>query len=283
MTNGTPTGPPALFDRALRRARLARAAASGAAVDFLLARAADDLADRLALVSRRFARALDLGTPGPHVADALRAGGRVEAIERIASFDAPPADAGADLVVSALALQDADDLPGALALARRALKPDGLMLACLVGGESLKELRHALAAAEAELRGGASPRVHPFADLRDLGALMQRAGFALPVVDLERIVVRYPDLAALMRDLRGMGATNSLLARSRKPVGRAFFARAQTVYAEAFADADGRLPATLDLIWLSGWAPDPSQPKPLKPGAATMRLEDALKPPGEPA
>ena len=287
----TPSAP-ALFDRTLRLARLARAARSGAPADFLLARVADDLVERLGLVARRFERALDLNTPGPHLADAIRASGRVDSLLRIAPLAEvagageaivaeggrwPVEDGAADLAVSALAFQDEDDLPGLLARTRRALKPDGLLLACLVGGESLKELRHSLAAAESETRGGAAPRVHPFVDLRDLGALLQRAGFAMPVVDLERIVVRYRDLAALMADLRGMGAANSLFARSRRPVPRAFFARAQAIYAETFADPGGRLPATFDLVWLSGWAPHPGQRKPLKPGSATMRLEDALK------
>jgi len=181
-----------------------------------------------------------------------------------------------DLAVSALSLQWVNDLPGTLAQIRRALKPDGLFLAALIGGETLGELRESLAVAESEIAGGASPRVSPFVDVRTLGSLLQRADFALPVTDVERMTVRYPTVRALMRDLRRMAAANALAERSRKPLKRAVLARAEEIYAERFADPDGRLRATFDVMWLSAWAPHDSQQKPLKPGSAKMRLADAL-------
>ena len=188
----------------------------------------------------------------------------------------PFADGSLDLVASALSLQFVNDLPGALIQIRRALKPDGLLLAALIGGDSLRELRDAFAAAESEVEGGISPRVAPFADVRDLGALLQRAGFALPVVDADRLTVRYPSAFALMRDLRHMGATNVLRERRRSSLKRATLERMAQIYAERFADADGRLRATFEIVWLSGWAPHESQQKPLRPGSATHRLADAL-------
>jgi SAM-dependent methyltransferase len=181
-----------------------------------------------------------------------------------------------DLVVSLLSLQAVNDLPGALIQIRRALKPDGLFIACLLGGASLTELRQVFMQAEAEIEGGASPRVAPFADVRDLGALLQRAGFALPVTDSEALRVRYPDPIALMADLRAMGLTNPLVDRRRAGLRRATLRRATELYAEHFADPDGRLPATFELVWLSGWAPHESQQKPLRPGSAKLRLADAL-------
>jgi SAM-dependent methyltransferase len=188
----------------------------------------------------------------------------------------PFADGSLDLVTSALTLQFVNDLPGTLIQIRRALKPDGLLLAAVVGGESLAELREAIAAAESEIEGGISPRVAPFADVQELGALMQRAGFALPVIDNERLVVRYDSVFALMRDLRRMGATNVLHERRRKPLKRATLRRMTEIYAERFSDADGRLRASFEIVWLSGWAPHESQQRPLKPGSATQRLADAL-------
>jgi hypothetical protein len=178
--------------------------------------------------------------------------------------------------VSALTLQYVNDLPGVLVQIRCALKPDGLFLAALIGGESLTELRQSFAQAESEIEGGLSPRVAPFADVRDLGALLQRAGFALPVVDSERLTVRYDTVFDLMRDLRRMGAANALTERRRAPLRRATLLRMAEIYAERFADADKRLRATFEIVWLSGWAPDPSQQKPLKPGSARTRLADAL-------
>ena len=182
-----------------------------------------------------------------------------------------------DLAVSALAFQFVNDLPGVLAQIRRALKPDGLLLAAMIGGETLTELRQSFAAAEAESEGGVSPRVAPFADLRDIGALLQRAGLALPVTDVDRVVVRYDNAFALMNDLRRMGATNILFERRRKPTRRATMLRMAQIYAERFADPDGRIRATFDIVWLSAWAPHASQHKPLRPGSATASLEEAVK------
>jgi SAM-dependent methyltransferase len=188
----------------------------------------------------------------------------------------PVADASLDLVVSALTLQFVNDLPGTLIQIRRALKPDGLLLAAMIGGESLSELREAFAEAESDIEGGVSPRVSPFADLRDLGGLLQRAGFALPVIDSDRVMVRYDSPIALMRDLRAMGAANVLTERRRTPLRRSTLHRMLEVYADRFADADGRLRATFEIVWLTGWAPHESQQKPLKPGSAAQRLADVL-------
>jgi len=279
---------PIIFDRQLLRARRARAAALGPST-FLLDRVAEDVADRLAAVLRRFDCALDLGTPTDAVRRALAASGKVGAIvsASVSAGGAGPAvaadeealpfrDASLDLVVSALALQFVNDLPGALVQIRRALKPDGLLLAALAGGDTLTELRQAFAAAEAEVEGGISPRVAPFADLRDLGALLQRAGFALPVADVERLTLRYASPLALMHDLRRMGATNALAERRRKPLRRATLLRMTEIYGERFADPDGRIRATFEIVWLSGWAPHESQQQPLAPGSAQRRLADAL-------
>ena len=283
---------PLIFDRALIRARRRRAAAMEPAT-FLIDHIAGDLADRVALVLRRFALALDLGTPTEAVCAALARLGSVGTIVAaapqpdiaarragpliVADEEALPfADGTFDLVVSALALQLVNDLPGTLVQIRRALKPDGLFLAALLGGETLNELRQSFAAAESEVEGGVSPRVAPFADLRDLGALLQRAGLALPVADADRLVVRYESAFALMHDLRRMGATNALVDRRRTPLRRATVMRMAEIYAQRFADADGRLRATFEIVWLSGWAPHPDQQQPLKPGTAKARLADAL-------
>jgi SAM-dependent methyltransferase len=182
-----------------------------------------------------------------------------------------------DLALSVLAFQFVNDLPGVLAQVRRALRPDGLLLAAMVGGDTLTELRQSFAAAEAECEGGVSPRVAPFADLRDVGGLLQRAGFALPVTDVDRVVVRYADVFGLMQDIRRMGATNMLVERRRAPTRRATMLRMAEIYGERFADADGRIRATFDIIWLSGWAPHESQQKPLRPGSAKASLEAAVK------
>lgn len=294
----TPTAPPQIFDRALLARRLARAgkeAVGRRPADFLLARAVEDLTSRLATILRPFPRVLDLATPTPLLARALAKTDRQadRQVTRAAPLpeaalpgldtlvcDAetlPFAPASFDLAVSALALHFVNDLPGTLIQIRRALAPDGLFLACLIGGQTLTELRGALAAAEEEILGGASPRVAPFADMRDLGALLQRAGFALPVTDTEAVTVRYGNLFALMADLRAMGSTNVLTQRLRRPTRRALFLRAAEIYAERYADPDGRLRATFEFVWLSGWAPHESQQKPLQPGSAKMRLADALK------
>lgn len=280
------------FDRrllALRRARALRERRDGS--DFLLQLVARDIEDRLAVTTRRFETALDLGGHAGAVRDALERSGRVD---RIVQADLllpdtagrkpdlvvddeilPFADGSLDLVVSALSLQWANDLPGALIQIRRALKPDGLFLGALVGGETLWELRDALLTAEAEVTGGASPRVAPFTDTREAGGLLQRAGFALPVSDQDRFTVRYDSALHLMRDLRAMGATNVLTERGR-PATRELFARAAAIYAERHSDPDGRVRATFQILSVSGWAPHESQQQPLRPGSAKTRLADAL-------
>jgi SAM-dependent methyltransferase len=282
---------PSIFDRQLLRKRRLRAVGLGPET-FLLERVAEDFAERLAVVMRAFDRVVDLGTP----ADALRrALSRLENIGTVIAAEPqadrsdaraarvvadeealPFADASLDLVVSALALQFVNDLPGTLIQIRRALKPDGLFMAALLGGDTLTELRQAFAAAESEIEGGLSPRVAPFADLRELGALIQRTGFALPVIDSDRITVRYASAFALMHDLRRMGATNVLIERRRAPLRRATLLRMAQIYAERFADPDGRLRATFEIVWLSGWRPHESQQQPLKPGSAQQRLAAAL-------
>jgi len=282
---------PQIFDRSLLRARQTRARALGPAT-FLLDRVAGELGGRLSAVLRRFDIGVDLGTPTDVVRRALAASGKVGTIIA-AEFGAttldrsflraaadeellPFADGSLDLVTSALALQFVNDLPGTLIQIRRALKPDGLLLAALVGGDSLAELREAIAAAESEIEEGVSPHIAPFADVRELGALLQRAGFALPVIDNERLIVRYDSVLALMHDLRRMGATNVLHERRRKPLKRTTLERMADIYSRRFSDADGRLRASFEIIWLSAWAPHESQQKPLKPGSAAQRLADAL-------
>jgi SAM-dependent methyltransferase len=274
-----PNTAPILFDRALLRARQKRAERQGAAT-FLLDRVAEDMAERLHAVLRAFADGADIGTSGDQVRSALA--GRVG---RLAHIDVPDleteplplAPQSIDLAVSALALQFVNDLPGVLAQIRRALKPDGLLLAAITGGDTLTELRQSFAAAEAELEGGVSPRVAPSADLRDIGALLQRVGFALPVTDVDRVVARYDSAFALMLDLRRMGSTNVLVERRRVPTRRATLLRMAQIYAERFADPDGRIRATFDVIWLSGWAPHESQQQPLQPGSAKASLAEAVK------
>jgi SAM-dependent methyltransferase len=185
-------------------------------------------------------------------------------------------DASVDLVVSGLSLHLVNDLPGALVQLRRAMTPDGLFLAALLGGETLKELREAWLIAEDEIMGGASPRVAPFADVRAMGALLQRAGFALPVADVDTVRVTYETPLALMRELRAMGASNMLVARRRVPVTRGLLLRAAQIYQERFSQADGRIFATFEIVTLTAWTPHESQPKPLQPGSAKRRLADAL-------
>jgi SAM-dependent methyltransferase len=273
-----PNAAPILFDRALLRARQLRTLRSGAAT-FLLDRVTEDMAERLHAVLREFKSAADIGTAGDQVCNVVA--GRVGQFAHIDLPDVesepiPLAPESLDLAVSGLAFQFVNDLPGVLAQIRRALKPDGLLLAAMIGGDTLTELRQAFAAAEAELESGVSPRVAPFADLRDIGALLQRAGFALPVVDSDKVIVRYRSVFDLMHDLRRMGAANILRERRRKPLRRATLARMAEIYARRFADVDGRLRATFEIVWLSGWAPHESQQKPLKPGSAAQRLADAL-------
>jgi SAM-dependent methyltransferase len=290
--SSTPT--PAIIDRDLLRARRRRALALGPAT-FLLDRVAEDLADRLTTVLRSFEYALDLGTPTDALRRRLTASGKVGTIIAANALVGAGAEAGAaglaiaadeevlplragalDLVASGLALHFVNDLPGTLVQIRRALRPDGLFVAALLGGDTLTELRAAFAAAEAEIEDGISPRVLPFADLRELGSLLQRAGFALPVTDVDRLTVRYASPLALMHDLRRMGATNPLVDRSRRPLRRATLARMLEIYAQRFGDPDGRIRATFEIVYLTGWAPHESQQQPLAPGSARTRLADAL-------
>ncbi|MGO8916378.1 MAG: methyltransferase domain-containing protein [Stellaceae bacterium] len=283
-----------VFDRRALRRHRSRAARDPGSADFLVVEAAERLADRLQdVVARRFPLALDLGCRHGVLARCLAGRGGIETlIHADTAWDfacrAPPpalvAEAEAlpfkpaafDLVLSNLELHWTNDLPGALLQLRQALKPDGLLLASLFGGETLAELRRALMEAELAEEGGVSPRVSPFADLRDLGQLLQRAGFALPVVDSDTIEVTYADALALMRDLRAMGESNAVAERRRSFTRRATLARAAQLYRELFARPDGRLPARFEIITLTAWAPHASQPLPLRPGSARARLAAAL-------
>jgi SAM-dependent methyltransferase len=273
------TTAPILFDRALLQARQSRALKQGPTA-FLLDRVAEDMEERLHAVLRDFADVADIWTPGAVLRQPSR--DRFKSIAQLGLHDVdretlPFQPESLDLAVSGLAFQFVNDLPGVLAQIRRALKPDGLLLAAMIGGDTLTELRQSFATAEAECEGGASPRVAPFADLRDVGALLQRAGFALPVTDVDRVVVRYDSAFALMQDIRRMGATNILVERRRTPTRRATMLRMAQIYVERFADPDRRIRATFDVIWLSGWAPHESQQKPLKPGSAKASLAEAVK------
>jgi len=275
----SPNTAPKLFDRALLRMRQSRALKQERAT-FLLDRVTEDMEERLHAVLREFADVADVWTPGTALRTPSR--DRFKSVTQIGLDDSeqetlPLQPESLDLVVSGLAFQFVNDLPGVLTQIRRALRPDGLLLAAMIGGDTLTELRQSFAAAEAELEGGVSPRVAPFADLRDVGALLQRAGFALPVTDVDRIVARYDSAFALMADLRRMGATNILVERRRTPTRRATMLRMAQIYGERFADPDGRIRATFDVVWLSGWAPHESQQQPLQPGSAKASLADAVR------
>jgi SAM-dependent methyltransferase len=277
MTEGHPV--PRLIDRAALRARQVRALRVGPAT-FLLDRTVEDLQERLQAVLRDFKDVADIWTPGGLFRASVP--DRFSSVSHLGILDRDDetlelAPQSVDLALSALALQFANDLPGVLTQIRRVLRPDGLFLAALLGGDTLTELRQSFAAAEVEREGGLSPRVLPFADLRDLGALLQRAGFALPVADVDRVVVRYSDAFALMQDLRRMGATNVLTERRRTMLRRSTLLRMVQIYGERFADSDGRVRATFDIVWLSGWAPHASQQQPLQPGSAKASLAEAVR------
>jgi len=303
--------PPRIFDRDLHARRLTRAASRFSTVDFLKRRAADDLVERLEPINRRFEVAADLGARGgardgafaraladSPVADRIgllvqsdlaaamltgASGPRLVADEERLPFAA----GRLDLVVSSLALHWVNDLVGALIQIRLALAPDGLFIGAMLGGSTLSELRGALLTAEAELRGGAGPRVSPFADAADGAALLQRAGFALPVIDTDVVTVRYEHPLRLLADLRAMGETSALVERPTVPLGRAVLSRACQLYQERHAGPDGRVPATFEILTMTGWAPHPDQQRPLRPGSAKARLADALgaveRPAGEKA
>lgn len=280
-----------VFDRRQHLRNRARAVAGFAGHDFLFREIAGRLDERLLDVDRRFACALAIGGRGPLPVAPDGARGRVDRLvtmDPVAGFARPLpsvvadeewlpfAEASFDLVISVLSLHWVNDLPGALIQIRRALKPDGLFVAAMFGGRTLSELRQAMMAAEMEVEDGLSPRVSPFADVRDGGALLQRAGFALPVADSDMLTVTYETPFRLFEDLRGMGEQNAVAERRRTSLRRETLMRAVTKYVEAEAGDDGRVPATFEVIWLTGWAPDPSQQKPLRPGSAASRLADAL-------
>ena len=281
-----------LFDRRAWRLHRERAARCGC-VDFLHVEVADRIVDRLGDVGRQFRTVLDLGA---HHGALSRALAHRPGIERIVAVEPaiiltrrtsaipiaadpellPFHDASFDLAVSVLALHWVADLPGTLIQLRRTLKPDGLFVGAMLGGATLTELRAALIESELIEEGGASPRVSPTADLGDAAALLQRAGFAMPVADADTITVTYPDALALMHDLRAMGETNALSARRRTSLRRSTLARAVALYGERFGLPGGRIPASFEILFLTGWAPDASQPQPLRPGSAAHRLADAL-------
>lgn len=283
---------PVVFDRNLLRRRRDRAASHIGDFDFLLRDVAERLSERIDVIKKEFPVILDLGGHGV-MAERLRsrAGTQFVVTSDLSRDMAAQAEtavvadeeflpfrpASLDAVISNLSLHWVNDLPGALVQIRHALKPDGLFLAAVLGGESLKELRESLMTAELSVTGGASPRVSPFIDLRDMGALLQRGGFALPVVDSDIITVDYSNALKLMQDLRGMGASNATFNRLMKPTRRGVIMEAARVYHEKFADREGRVPATFQIIYAIGWSPHDSQQKPMKPGMAKVKLADALK------
>ncbi len=288
--------PPLIFDRPLHARRLARAASRFSTADFLKVRAAADLVERLEAINRRFEIAVDLGARSGIFRDAIAgspAGAKIGIlIETDLSLDMlrgradirlavdeerlPFAEGRIDLAVSTLVLHWVNDLVGTLIQIRRSLAPDGLFMGAMLGGATLTELRGCLLAAEIEIAGGAGPRVSPFADAADGASLLQRAGFALPVIDTDLVTVRYDHPLKLLADLRAMGETSALADRPQRPLSRAVLARTCALYQERFAGPDGRIPATFEILTLTGWAPHPDQPQPLKPGSAKARLADAL-------
>jgi SAM-dependent methyltransferase len=291
------SSPPTLFDAVALAHRAFRAAPGFDKADFLHRRAAEGIAERLDDVRRLFPRAAVIGSGGgayaaalsgrfgveelvqvePHAAMAARAAVAAPGSKVVVGDGASALGEGRfDLIVSGGVLHHENDPVGALVQVRRALKPDGLFLGAIAGGRTLHELRAAFAEAEIAVEGGVSPRVAPMADIRDLGALLQRAGFAMPVADCERLTIDYPDALALMRDLRAMGETNTLVSRRRTFTRRETLFTAQQLYASHFGRPDGRVEATVEIVFLTGWAPGPDQPTPKRPGSATARLADAL-------
>lgn len=252
------------------------------------------LFDRLQDVNKKFSHILELGARNGTLSDKIK---ESQEPEMLISADLsekfsgiwktsgvimdeeylPFKEGSFDLVISNLNLHWTNDLPGALIQIKGALRPDGLLLATMFGGDTLYELRESLMAAELEIEGGVSPRISPFADIKDMGGLLQRAGFALPVTDIDTIKVDYPNAFKLMDDLRGMGESNVILKRKKTPLRRETLMRASEIYMDKFGGQDGRIPATFQIIYLTGWHPHPSQQQPLKPGSAKMRLADALK------
>lgn len=285
-----------MFNRSRLRQRRNRAASGFAEYDFLKARVSSHLLERLADTPHEFSRALDLGCHTGTLASLIKAHKGVQeviacdlseqmvAAARANGHEAVQVDeeqlpfeiASFDLVASALSLHWVNDLPGALIQIRRALRPDGLFLGALFGAGTLNELRVSLMEAEAELTGGAAPRISPLPGLQDMAGLMQRAGFALPVVDIDRVTVRYSSVFKLLADLGGMGERAAFAADQGRGLSRRILMRMAEIYAERFSDGDGKIRASFDIVYLSGWAPAPDQPKPKRPGSATVRLADAL-------
>ena len=287
------TNPPEIFDRAVLRERRQRSIKAFETVDYLLKHANEDIIDRLSVIMREFPIALNLGS---HLGDLTHRLSALKSITEVYSLDSvlgmvertpgsrvlgdeellPFAPESLDLVVSSLSLHFVNDLPGTLMQIRQCLKADGAFIAALLGGESLNELRHVFLMAEEELYGGASPRVAPFADVRDMGHLLQRAGFALPVTDRDVLKVRFNSAIHLMKELQAMGASNVLTNRSRLHNTKALFKRVNELYAEHYSDDDGRVYASFELIYLMGWAPHPDQQKPLRPGSGAVNLKDVF-------
>ncbi len=289
--------PPRLFDRERVARNRSRAAATFGKYDFLKARVSSDIADRLADTAHAFERAFDLGAHDGQLARLIQASGKVGSVEagdissamvelsqasglqaqQLDEEHLPFAPASLDLVVSALSLHWVNDLPGTLVQIRQALKPDGLFLGALLGAGTLSELRASLMEAETELTGGVAARISPLPGLRDMASLMQRAGFALPVVDRDPVVVRYASPLGLLDDLKGMGERAAFSAGMARPLPRRVLMRALDIYKDAHSDPDGRVRATFEVVHLSGWSPSDSQPKPLKPGSARVSLADAIR------
>lgn len=287
-----------IFDRALVRRRRERFARELAGHDFLVREVAERLVDRLEDIRRPCGRTLCLGGPASLVAPMLAGRFGIERLvvaDRVAGMLAgsggsavvldeeavPFGPDSFDAVLGLMTLHWVNDLPGTLVQLRGCLAPDGLLLLACPGGETLQELRQALTEAELACEGGASPRVSPFADVRDAGSLLQRAGFALPVVDVDRVTVSYGDAFRLMRDLGRMGESNALLQRRPGPLRRATVAQACRIYQERFGDAEGRVSATFDILFLTAWKPHESQPKPLPRGSGRISLAEVLRSPGK--
>ena len=296
--------PPRLFDRARVTRNRDRASSRFRDYAFLKGRESTQLLERLHDTSRDFEHALDLGAHDGQAPEALVQSGKVKditALDGAATMAARLRETGInvvegdedslpfdresfDLVVSLLSLHWANDLPGVMTQIRSVLKPDGLFLGCLFGGDTLPELRAALIEAESELTGGVSPRLSPLPGLQDIAGLLQRAGFALPVADVDQVTVRYSHPMKLLEDLKGMGEQAAFAKREgqeRRPLSRRLLARMSDIYVERFSDPDGKVRATFKIIWMSGWAPHESQPKPLKPGSGKFSLADAVKQAGE--
>jgi SAM-dependent methyltransferase len=272
--------PAAIFDRELLTERLRRK--HKAEPNILTRTIGEEVVERLSFVTRIFEHACLIAPEPQHIAERLRETGQVRQLTTLtlsSGDDLRLPQAEFDGLFSVFDLQSFNDVVGALVQMRRALKPDGLLLACLFAGDSLTELRQSWLVAELAVTGGVSPRVAPMIDIRELGGLLQRAGLALPVADMDRTIVRYPDAVALIHEIRELGFSNILHGRSRKPVTRKLLGAAINHYQQNFADEDERIRATVEVAWLTAWAPDESQQQPLKPGSAKMRLADALRVP----